>query len=304
MMGRVDVSNPDKLIFAKAGLTKRDLVGHYEAVAPAMMPWLIDRPVSIQRFPNGIEGKGFMQKNVSAHFPASIQRYEVERREGGVTTYPVLSTPDDVVYLANQGTITFHTWTATIHDPDRPDWFLLDLDPDQGDLDGVRRATELAREVLSRFGLEPMVLATGSKGFHVRARIEPDLTFDDVGLAARAAAGLVAAADPALATVEFLKRDRKGRVFVDWLRNGPIATSVVPWSLRPRPTAPVAVPLEPSELASAEPDGWTLGHIDDRLALDQNPPAPVSLPVDEIVAAARDAGVDLDTSVDRFGRKS
>ncbi len=148
-----------------------------------------------------------------------------------------------------------------------------------------------------------MVVTTGSKGFHLRVPIVPDRSFDDVSLAARAAAGLVVAADPELATVEFLKRERKGRVFVDWLRNGPIATSVVPWSLRPRPTAPVAVPLAWSELDGTEPDSWTLGRIEGRLALDLQPPPPVRLPVEEMVTAARAAGVDLDTTVDRFGRK-
>jgi bifunctional non-homologous end joining protein LigD len=299
----MEVSNPDKVIFAQAGFTKRDLVAHYELVADRMLPWLVGRPTSLERFPNGVDKKGFMQKNASAHFPASIVRFEVERREGGVTTYPVLTEADDVVYLANQGTITFHTWTSTVDRPDHPDWFLLDLDPTEGDVESVRQATRLTRTVLARFGLDALAVATGSKGFHVRVPIVADRSFDDVALAGRAAAGLVAAADPELATVEFLKRDRKGRVFVDWLRNGPIATSVVPWSLRPRGTASVAVPLDWSELDQAQPDGWTLGRIDDRLALDLPPPEPSRLPVDEIVAAARQAGVDLDTTIDRFGRK-
>jgi bifunctional non-homologous end joining protein LigD len=308
MMDRVEVSNPGKVLFPKsgltpAGLTKGDVVAHYRLVGPAMMPWLERRPVSIQRFPRGIGAKGFMQKNAADHFPATIERYEVPRQEGGVTTYPVLTTTEDITYLANQNTITFHTWTATVERPDQPDWFLLDLDPEEGDLAAVRRATELAGEVLRRFGLRPMVLATGSKGFHVRARIEAGPSFEEVGLAGRAAAGLVAAAEPKLATVEFLKRDRHGRVFVDWLRNGPIATSVVPWSLRPRPGAPVAVPVTWDELENSRPDGWTLGHLGDRLALALQPPPPAPLPVADIVAAARAAGVDLDTSVDRFGRK-
>jgi bifunctional non-homologous end joining protein LigD len=290
-------------MFPAVGLAKRDVVGHYQTVAEAMMAWLARRPVSMQRFPQGVTGKGFMQKNAAAHFPATIERYEVERQEGGVTTYPVLTTPDDIVYLANQNAITFHTWTSTVDRPFQPDWFLLDLDPDEGDVEAVRRATHLAGEVLARFGLESMVVATGSKGFHVRARIECGPGFDDVGLAARAAAGLVAVAEPDLVTTEFLKRDRRGRVFVDWLRNGPIATSVVPWSLRPRSTAPVAVPLTWDELDRAEPDGWTLGAIADRLALDLRPPAPAPLPVNAIVTAARQAGIDLDTTVDRFGRK-
>ena len=112
-----------------------------------------------------------------------------------------------------------------------------------------------------------------------------------------------------LATVEFLKRDRGGRVFVDWLRNGPIATSVVPWSLRPRPGAPVAVPITWDELDDVTPDGFTLGPdslapIADRLALDLPLPPPAPLPVDDLAAAAQAAGIDLATTQDRFGRRS
>ena len=303
--GPVEVSNPDKPMFPAVGLTKTDLVAHYVEVAAVMLPWLARRPLTLQRFPNGVGAKGFMQKNASSHFPESILRYEVDRREGGTTTYPVVESADDLAYLANQGTITFHMWTSTIDDPDRPDWFVLDLDPSAGDLDGVRRVTTASAEILTRFGLDPVPVATGSKGFHLWCRLAPVRTWDEVALAARAAAGLVAAEHPDEATIAFLKAERAGRVFVDWLRNGPIATSVVPFSLRPRPTAPVAVPVTVDELPSADPAGWTLGAIDDRLAMAPDPSAldGATLAVDDIVTAARDAGVDLDTPFDRFGRR-
>jgi len=310
----VKVSSPDKLLYPDDGITKAQVVEHYATVAPALFPWVDQRPVTVQRFPRGIAAQGFMQKNAADHYPATIERYTVPKREGGDTVYPVLTTPDDVVYLANQNTITFHTWTATTSRPDQPDWFLLDLDPDEGAspderIAAVRRATRLAGDVLRRFGMESMVVATGSKGFHVRARIEPGPSHDEVDLAGRAAAGLVAAADPELATVEFLKRERGGRVFVDWLRNGPIATSVVPWSLRPRPGAPVAVPIAWDELDAVTPDSFTLAPgslapIADRLALDLPLPPPAPLPIAELAAAADAAGVDLATTQDRFGRRS
>ena len=118
----------------------------------------------------------------------------------------------------------------------------------------------------------------------------------------RAIAGLAVARRPDELTTEFLKKNRHGRVFVDWLRNGPTATVVVPFSLRPRPNAPVAVPVRWPELETAEPDGWTLTSLDDRLAIEPIARGQV-LPVDEIVAAALDAGVDLDTPHDRFGRE-
>lgn len=304
--GLVEVSSPGKVLFPAVGLTKADVVDHYRLVGPVMLPWLVGRPATLQRFPRGVGAPGFLQKNAADHFPATILRHEVARAEGGVTTYPVLTTVDDITYLANQNTITFHAWTSTVDRPDHPDWFLLDLDPEEGAAASARQAAVLARRVLARFGLSALVIATGAKGFHLRVPIVADRTFDEVTMASRAVAGLIALADPDLATVEFLKRDRGGRVFVDWLRNRPIATSVVPWSLRPRPTAPVAVPVAWDELEAGGgtgPDAWTLGHLAERLALDLPAPPAVSLPVDELVTAARRAGVDLDTPFDRFGRR-
>lgn len=298
----VDVSNPDKLIFERAGFTKADLVAHYELVGDHLVGFLSGRPLTLQRFPNGIDSKGFMQKNASAHFPDSIERFEVPKNDGGSTFYPVVTRVDDVAYLANQGTVTFHMWTATTRDPSHPDWLVVDLDPDEGDIEGVRATVHQVRRTLGAFGLEGFPLVTGSSGFHVWVRLDGARDEREVALASRALAGIVAQAIPDTATLEFLKKNRKGRVFVDWLRNTPGSTVVVPYSLRPRPNAPVAVPIIWDEVDVAEPDGWTLAELGDRMEVPADPPA-VSLPVDDIVEAARAAGVDLDTNIDRFGRK-
>lgn len=298
----MEVSSPDKLIFPADGVTKADVVAHYRTVGPRMLEFLAGRPLTLQRFPRGIEESGFMQKNAADHFPESIRRYRVPKREGGETTYPVVDEADDLAYLANQNTVTFHMWTSTVDRPDRPDWMVIDLDPEDGDVAKVRHATSTVRNILSRFGVDGLPVATGSKGFHVWVPLTADLGYDEVALAARAIAGLATAADPDHLTTEFLKRNRSGRVFVDWLRSTPTATVVVPFSLRPRAGAPVAVPLTWDELGDAEPTGWTIGHVDDRLGIETDL-APQALPVDEIVGAARDAGVDLDTPHDRFGRE-
>jgi bifunctional non-homologous end joining protein LigD len=297
----VEVSNPDKLIFEEAGFDKADLVAHYELVAPAMLEFVADRPLTLQRFPNGVSKKGFMQKNASAHFPDTIRRYEVEKQDGGVTQYPVVDRVDDIAYLANQGTITFHMWLATIQAPERPDWFVIDLDPSEGDLEGVRAALFATRRLLADFGVEGFPMATGSSGFHLWVKLDGERPWDEISSAARAIGGLVAVAEPESTTVEFLKKNRNGRVFVDWLRNNPGATVVAPFSLRPRPNASVAVPLEWDEVASTTPDEWTLGNVEQRL--DRIPNLPHQrLPVSDIVARARECGVDVDSPFDRFGR--
>jgi bifunctional non-homologous end joining protein LigD len=298
----VTISHPERVVYAAAGVTKGDVVAHYARVAPRMLDFMAERPLTLQRFPRGIAAPGFMQKNAADHFPASIRRFTVPKQDGGMTSYPVVDAADDVAYLANQGTLTFHMWLSRTDAPDRPDWLVLDLDPDAGDVAGARHATMRIRELLAEFGVDGFPVATGSSGFHVWVPLADGLQAEEVATATRALASLAAARDPDRLTVEFLKRERRGRVFVDWLRNTPGATVVVPFSLRPTPVASVAVPIRWEELGSAQPDGWRIGAIEDRLALATDL-APQQLPVERIVAAATAAGVDLASTFDRFGRR-
>ncbi|MFV0257435.1 MAG: DNA polymerase domain-containing protein [Acidimicrobiales bacterium] len=304
------VSNPNKVMFPEPGYTKADVVGHYRRVAEPFLAFAAGRPLTLQRFPGGLGSKGFMQKNAGRYFPDAIARFEVPTQDGGITRYPVIAEGDTdaLVYLVNQGTLTFHTWTTSVAEPDRPDWLVLDLDPHPGDLDGVRAVTAAVGELGRQVGLAGFPVATGSSGFHVWYPLDRSATQEEAAMATRALAGIVAARHPEVATVEFLKKDRGGRVFVDWLRNRPIATVVVPFSLRPKPAAPVAVPLRWDELAGAVPDGWPLGDhaaIDERVVVAGELTAatrPQPLDLERIVALARAADVDLDTPFDRFGR--
>ena len=334
----MEASNPDKVMFpggddgpggdGRPQLTKADLVGYYNRVAAKMLPMLLGRPLTLHRFPNGVGSKGFMQKNVAKHFPESIRRFEVPKQEGGTTVYPVVTEAEHIPWLANQGTITFHIWTSRIDGKEtdaRPDWLVLDLDPADGPGDGTAASADGAsadvhtvaaatRSVLDEFGLESYPVATGSKGFHLWVALDGPATMEkadqhQVATANRALAGLVAVRNPEIATTEFLKKDRAGRVFVDWLRANRGATVVAPLSLRAKPGAPVAAPLDWSEVAETAPNRWTIADVDELL---QRPTVveraggasgPRSLPVDDIIAAARAEGVDLDTPFDRFGRR-
>ncbi len=298
----MQVSSPDKLLFPDDAITKADVVEHYREVADAMLGFAAGRPLTLQRFPRGINESGFMQKNAADHFPPSIARHVVPKRGGGDTIYPVVTDPDDIAWLANQNTITFHMWLSSVDHPDQPGWLVVDLDPPEDHAVEVRSATRAVREILGEFDLDGFPVATGSKGYHVWVPLRAGVTMGDAGLAARALAGLVASRHPEAMTTEFLKRERAGRVFVDWLRNGPTATTVAPYSLRPRPGAPVAMPMRWDELDDSRPDAWTLGSIADRLDAGQ-PVSPQDLPTAAIVGAAREAGVDLDTPHDRFGRR-
>jgi bifunctional non-homologous end joining protein LigD len=298
----VQVSNPDKVIFGDAGWTKADLVGHYELVACRLLDFAAGRPLTLQRYPNGIGGKGFMQKNASEHFPDTIARYEVAKQGGGTTLYPVVDREEDIAYLANQGTVTFHMWTSSAARPDKPDWLIIDLDPDDGDVAGARRALTDVAALIDELGLAGFPLATGATGFHLWIPLDGSVAIDEASLVARAIAGLAAVRHPDRLTVEFLKKNRHGRVFVDWLRNRPTSTVVVPFSLRPRQAASAAVPLGWDEVDDATPDAWTLGRLSDRLDVDTNLETR-AVPVTAIIEQARAEGVDLDTPFDRFGRR-
>jgi bifunctional non-homologous end joining protein LigD len=260
----VDVSNADRVVFPDVGITKGEVVAYYEVVADTMLPHLAGRPLTLERYPRGIAAPGFMQKNAADHFPASIQRVEVPKRDG-TTTYPVVTETPDLAYLANQGTITFHAWSSRLPDLEHPDRLIIDLDPSEGDTERVRQAAHIVGPLMAELGLASIPVATGSKGYHVVAPIHPAINGDDVAEVMNGLALWLAHAHPDLLTTEFRKEGRKGRVFVDWLRNRPGQTTVVPWSLRARPGAPAAVPLEWDELDDVAPDALGLRSIAHRL---------------------------------------
>lgn len=296
----VEVSNPDKVMYPADGYTKADVIGYYQAVAAVMLPHLESRPLTLQRYPNGIHGNGFMQKNASSHFPASIERVEVPK-EGGTTNHPLISSADDLAYLANQGTITFHIWTSRLPDLERPDRLVLDLDPPDGG-GPPREPARVARSVLDEVGLDSGLMTTGSSGFHVVAPIRPEHDYETVGHLARLLAGVVAARMPDSATTEFLKKNRKGRVFIDWLRNRWAQSAVSPWSLRPLDGAPVAMPIDWEELEKADPRGWDLESASTRAERPDPWPEPGELDPPAIEALADEHDVAYDEPFDRFGR--
>lgn len=298
----MQVSSADRIMFPDVGLTKGGMVGYYDTIADLIFPFLVDRPLTLERYPRGIGAKGFMQKNAADHFPDSIARFEVPKADGGTTVYPVITDPSNVAYLANQGTVSFHIWTTRVPETDRPDYLVLDLDPVEGDVEGARSVTIAVGALLDSFGMSSVPVATGSKGYHVWCPIQPDVPWEDVATVARAVAGLVVESMPDEATTEFLKKKRAGRVFVDWLRNHPGASVVSPFSIRPRPQASVSAPLTWDELPSTAPDDWTVANMAKRIRDLPEWPDAASLPVAEIVDAAKSAGVDLEAQFDRFGR--
>lgn len=268
------ISHPEKTYFPDAGITKGDLVDYYRRIAGTMLPHVAGRPVSMQRFPDGIAGQRFFQKDAPDYFPGWIHTEEVAK-EGGTVCHVVIDDAATLVYLANQACITPHVWLSRVVHLDRPDRMILDLDPPEGaageDLGRLRRSVRWTRDLLEELGLEPFLMTTGSRGFHVVVPLEPAEDFDAVRAFARSAAKVLAARHPDRLTVETRKAKRGDRVFVDYLRNGYAQTGVPPYAVRARPGAPVATPVDWEELSGLAPRRYTLQNLFRRLARKDDP---------------------------------
>jgi bifunctional non-homologous end joining protein LigD len=298
----MEVSNADRVVFPDSDITKGDVVDYYQQVAGSMLPYLQGRALTVERYPKGIGGEGFMQKNAPDHYPDSISRHRVPKEGGGTTVYPVIHDMDAIGFFANQGVITFHIPPVRVDDVDRPDWVIWDLDPPAGGLDAVRQAAVTLRSLLEEHAIETHPMTSGSKGYHLRARLQPELDAGAVAGVARGLAALGAERHPDLLTVEFHKKNRGDRVFVDWLRNAPYATAVAPWSLRARDEAPVAAPLTWDEVEEVAPDGLRLGDVGARLKGDpwKNMVAvDISAAVGTVAEALAESGIVLGP-FDRF----
>ncbi|HYV65727.1 MAG TPA: non-homologous end-joining DNA ligase [Myxococcales bacterium] len=271
----MDVSNPDRIVFPEIGRTKGDVVAYYERIARRALAHVEGRPLSIRRYPKGLAAPGFFQKNVPPHYPESFARFAVPRshaatkkhrskegREQDVTVYPVVREEAQIPYLANQGAIELHVPTSRAGDPFHPDRLVIDLDPPAGAFAKVRRAAYVVRDALAEHGIDSVPVATGSKGYHVVSAIRPSASSETIAVALQKFAALLAARHGHELTTVFRIASRGERVFVDWLRNNPLATVVAPYSLRARPRATVATPLTWDEIESTDPDAFSIADLD------------------------------------------
>ncbi|MGO9885945.1 MAG: non-homologous end-joining DNA ligase [Solirubrobacteraceae bacterium] len=267
----VKIARPDKELFP-GGITKLDLARHYERVAAAMLPHVADRPLTLERYPDGIDGERIMQQRAGKYFPAWIARTVVPKK-GGSVEHPRATDAASLVYLAGQACITLHAWLSRRDRLERPDRLILDLDPSVDDAAAVRRAARLIGELLRELGLTPSVMATGSRGYHVVVALQRRQGFDEVRAFARSVAAVAADREPKLFTTEQRKANRGDRVLIDVMRNGYAQTAVAPYSVRSRPGAPVATPLHWDELSDSRTraDRWTIKTIARRLERDGDP---------------------------------
>jgi bifunctional non-homologous end joining protein LigD len=262
----VAVSSLDKVLFPDAGVTKGELIDHYRRVAPRMIPHVKGRPVSMQRFPDGIGSAGFYQKDAPDYFPDWIRRVTV-RKKGGVVEHAVCDDAAALVYLANQNCITPHVWLSRADRLNHPDRLIFDLDPSGDDFEQVRFAAGALRELLVALGLVPFPMTTGGRGLHLLVPLDRKSDFDAVREFARDVAELLAATHPDRLTTESRKNKRRGRLFLDVMRNSYAQTAVPPYAVRGRPGAPVAVPIAWRELGDRRLRGnrWNVRNVAARL---------------------------------------
>lgn len=262
----LSLSSLDKVLFPDVGVTKGDLIEHYRRVAPRMVPHMKGRPVSMQRFPEGIEGEGFFQKAAPDYFPDWIRRVTVEK-EGGTVEHAICDNAAALIYLANQNCITPHVWLSQADRLHHPDRLIFDLDPPGEDFDAVRFAAGATRELLRELGLDPFPMTTGGRGIHLLVPLDRRADFDAVRGFARDAAEVLAARHSDRLTTEARKNKRRGRLFLDVMRNSYAQTAVPPYAVRARAGAPVAVPIAWRELSDPGLTGarWNTRNVASRL---------------------------------------
>ena len=251
----VPISHPDKVLFPDDGITKKDLARYYADVAGLMLPWLRDRPITMVRYPDGLGGQRFFQKNAPSYFPDWIRRVEVAK-EGGTVTHAVCDKPATLVYLANQACIEIHAFTSRADKLDVPDQMVFDFDPPDGTrFADVRRAALWARDLLEGdLGLPSFVRTSGGRGLHVHVPLTRRADFDVVREFARRAADVLARRHPDVITTEQRKDKRGMRIYADVMRNAYAQTVATNYGVRARAGAPVATPLSWAEV---EDDTWS-----------------------------------------------
>ncbi|MDP3674778.1 MAG: DNA ligase D [Novosphingobium sp.] len=256
----VKISNRDRAIY-DSGQTKGDLADYTAAIAPLMLPFAAGRPVSLVRCPQGRAKKCFFQKHDAGTFGAHVHHVPIVEKDGGAEDYLWLDSAEGLLACVQMGTIEFHGWGSRASDVEHPDRLIIDLDPDEGlDFGDVKSAARDIHDRLEDLGLVSFAMLSGGKGVHVVVPLEPGHSWEAHKDFAKRFAEALALAEPERFVAQMSKAKRKGKIFIDWLRNQRGATAVLPYSARAREGAPVAAPIAWGELAGFEhAHPWSIG---------------------------------------------
>lgn len=269
----IPLTNPDRVLFPDADVTKAEYAAYLESAAARMGPHVFGRPLSLVRTPDGVGGQQFFQKHAMAGAPKEIKTIPVAEADGKSEDYLTVTNAAGLTACAQMSAVELHIWGSRNDDLDKPDRLVFDLDPDEGlDFAQVKRAAFDIKALLDSAGLASFAMITGGKGIHIVLNLKRRHDWEEVKGFAKAFAEQVAALDPKRFVANMAKAKRKGRIFIDYLRNGRGATAIAPYSTRARPTASVAVPVTWEEIRTlasaaafklkdmparlAEPDPW------------------------------------------------
>jgi bifunctional non-homologous end joining protein LigD len=271
---KATVTNPEKLFWPKDGYTKGDLVAYYRAISKWMLPYLKDRPVMLTRYPDGIEGKMFYQKDAPGFVPSWISTEKIYSEDSQrEISYFILDSEEALAYVANLAAITIHMWSSRIPHLERPDWLLFDIDP-KGTT--TRRAVECAlavAAVLREVGLEPCLKTSGQMGLHVVVGLAPKYTYDQAKMFSELVAQVVVNRIPKIATINRNPSTRNGRVYIDYLQLGHGKTIAATFSVRPVSGAPVSAPMTWKELKlSLDPAAYNIKNMPARMSRTKRDP--------------------------------
>ena len=265
---KIKFTNLDKVFWPENGYTKGDLIRYYEQVADALLPYLYERPCHMLRYPDGIHGKAFYQKDAPSHIPDWVETEPVASgSKGEVVRYIVCNDRDTLLVMANLASIDIHPWFSRRHSLDTPDWAVFDLDPDGSPFPDVVKIARTLGKVLRGIGLRPYLKTSGATGLHIYVPVQPNYTYEHTKQFCEAVSIHVAKEHDDIATVERVVSRRHGKVYIDFLQNRKGQTIVPAYVVRPRPKAPVSTPLDWDELdLDLDPTVFNIKTILPRLA--------------------------------------
>ena len=285
---RAEVTNGEKVWFPADGITKADVVGYYRAIAPFMLPYLEDRPLVLTRYPDGIEGKSFFQKDAPEWRPDWLRTVRIRSEDAGRDLdHFLVDDADGLAWIANLGTIPLHVWASRAGALERPDWCVVDLDPKDAPFEHVVRIARALHALCREIGLPAYPKTTGQKGLHVLVPLGGQLTHEQSRTLAELLARTIEAELPEISTTARALAARGGRVYLDFMQNGYGKTIAAPYAVRPRPGAPVSTPLRWSEVtARLDPSRFTIRNVPGRARrLRADPLLPVLSEKPDLVAA-------------------
>ena len=245
----ITFNNLNKIYYPKKKVTKRDVVNYYYLVAPYILPYMKDRPQTLIRYPNGIEGQCFYQKDVTGKVPGWTKQFPYSSDRGGDRNFLVCTNEASLLLIASLGGLEMHPWSSRIQKPDNPDWCIIDLDPsDKTTFEQVIIAAQTTKEVLDAIDVPAYCKTSGATGMHIYIPLGAKYTYEQSKEFGRVLVKIVHAKIPGFTSIERIIENRKGKLYLDFLQNRPQATLAAPYSLRPKPDATVSMPLHWNEV--------------------------------------------------------